>query len=403
MKAWENFKTGLWTETINVDDFINLNYTPYDGDDSFLVGPTARTLELWDQVMDLTRQEREAGGVLDMDTKVVSTLTSHDAGYLDRNNIKEKFISQFEDSLEQTSLKNLEILYELIKNEILDVKIVLKNNGMYHDKLALLEDFSGDVLAFVGSANESANGYNNNYEKIRLYKSWTDLENRISDETKEFDSIWNNDNEYLKIYNFMDVIENKVLEVVERKKKAKPVLKPRDYQIEAINAWVNHQYNGFFVMATGTGKTLTSLFALKELLNKENIFTVITVPYKHLVSQWYEDVKLLFPDVTLLPEDMEKRYPERQLKEGARVTRFAPSPTGYMHIGNLRTALYEYLIAKSQGGDFILRIEDTDAKREVEGAAQKLCQILGVEESSVYRRRKGALKKLETTLWLGSE
>ena len=49
-------------------------------------------------------------------------------------------------------------------------------------------------------------------------------------------------------------------------------------------------------------------------------------------------------------------------------TRFAPSPTGYMHIGNLRTALYEYLIAKAQGGDFILRIEDTDQKRYVEGA-----------------------------------
>lgn len=49
-------------------------------------------------------------------------------------------------------------------------------------------------------------------------------------------------------------------------------------------------------------------------------------------------------------------------------TRFAPSPTGYMHIGNLRTALYEYLIAKSSGGDFLLRIEDTDQKRYVEGA-----------------------------------
>lgn len=51
-------------------------------------------------------------------------------------------------------------------------------------------------------------------------------------------------------------------------------------------------------------------------------------------------------------------------------TRFAPSPTGYMHIGNLRTALYEYLIAKTNGGDFILRIEDTDQKRFVEGAEE---------------------------------
>ena len=57
-------------------------------------------------------------------------------------------------------------------------------------------------------------------------------------------------------------------------------------------------------------------------------------------------------------------------------TRFAPSPTGYMHIGNLRTALYEYLIAKSSGGDFILRIEDTDQKRYVEGATDIIYQTL---------------------------
>ena len=57
-------------------------------------------------------------------------------------------------------------------------------------------------------------------------------------------------------------------------------------------------------------------------------------------------------------------------------TRFAPSPTGYMHIGNLRTALYEYLIAKSAGGDFILRIEDTDQKRYVEGATDIIYSTL---------------------------
>ena len=57
-------------------------------------------------------------------------------------------------------------------------------------------------------------------------------------------------------------------------------------------------------------------------------------------------------------------------------TRFAPSPTGYMHIGNLRTALYEYLIAKSAGGDFILRIEDTDQKRYVEGATDIIFKTL---------------------------
>ena len=57
-------------------------------------------------------------------------------------------------------------------------------------------------------------------------------------------------------------------------------------------------------------------------------------------------------------------------------TRFAPSPTGYMHIGNLRTALYEYLIAKHDGGDFILRIEDTDQQREVAGAVDMIYDVL---------------------------
>ena len=82
--AWEGFQAGKWNKEVNLRDFIQLNYTPYDGDDSFLAGPTQNTKDLWAQVMDLTKQEREAGGVLDMDTKVVSTLTSHDAGYLDR-------------------------------------------------------------------------------------------------------------------------------------------------------------------------------------------------------------------------------------------------------------------------------------------------------------------------------
>ena len=72
-------------ESRNVRDFIQKNYTPYDGDDSFLVGPTEATNKLWAQVMDLTAQERAKGGVLDMDTDVVSTITSHAAGYLNKD------------------------------------------------------------------------------------------------------------------------------------------------------------------------------------------------------------------------------------------------------------------------------------------------------------------------------
>lgn len=80
--------------------------------------------------------------------------------------------------------------------------------------------------------------------------------------------------------------------------------------------------------------------------------------------------ELLFPDVTLLPEDMEKRYPERQLKEGARVTRLAPSPTGFLHFGNLFTGTVAYRTAKVTDGIFFVRVEDTDQKRKVEGAVE---------------------------------
>jgi len=83
---WEGFTAGRWSNTsVNVRDFILKNYTPYDGDESFLEGPTEATTKLWEQVMDLSRQEREAGGVLDMDTKIISTITSHEAGYLNKD------------------------------------------------------------------------------------------------------------------------------------------------------------------------------------------------------------------------------------------------------------------------------------------------------------------------------
>ena len=89
-KEWESFRGGIWEKEINVRDFIQKNYTPYLGDDSFLAGPTEDTKALWEQVMDLSAQEREKGGVLDMDTKIISTITSHGPGYLDKS--KEKIV-----------------------------------------------------------------------------------------------------------------------------------------------------------------------------------------------------------------------------------------------------------------------------------------------------------------------
>ena len=83
--AWDGFKGGEWQDEIDVRDFIQQNFTPYDGDSSFLEGPTEATTKLNDKLVDLKLKERAAGGVLDADTKVVSTITSHGPGYLDKD------------------------------------------------------------------------------------------------------------------------------------------------------------------------------------------------------------------------------------------------------------------------------------------------------------------------------
>ncbi|MBR3644842.1 MAG: formate C-acetyltransferase [Lachnospiraceae bacterium] len=84
-EAWTGFNGGAWEKEINVRDFIQKNYTPYDGDASFLAGPTQNTKDLWEQVLGLQKLERERGGVVDMDTKVVTGITAHAAGYLDKD------------------------------------------------------------------------------------------------------------------------------------------------------------------------------------------------------------------------------------------------------------------------------------------------------------------------------
>ena len=85
-EQWNGFTSGDWQSEINVRDFIQHNYTPYEGDSSFLAGPTEKTKKLWDEVLELYKKEHDSeGGVLDIDTKTVSTVASHEAGYIDKD------------------------------------------------------------------------------------------------------------------------------------------------------------------------------------------------------------------------------------------------------------------------------------------------------------------------------
>jgi formate C-acetyltransferase len=84
-EEWNNFKSGNWQKEIDVRDFIQKNYTPYDGDESFLAEATEKTKKLWNEVLELYKKEKENGGVLDISTDIASTISSHDAGYIDKD------------------------------------------------------------------------------------------------------------------------------------------------------------------------------------------------------------------------------------------------------------------------------------------------------------------------------
>ena len=103
----------------------------------------------------------------------------------------------------------------------------------------------------------------------------------------------------------------------------------------------------------------------KDYLNSQQICEEFFMTLKELAN-------LIFPDVTETLEDLEKRYPKRNLPEGAEVTRFAPSPTGFLHTGSLFTSFISYKIAHQSGGVFFFRLEDTDTKREIKGSEKDL-------------------------------
>ena len=216
------------------------------------------------------------------------------------------FSREFIEEVENFDDSRLAMLAELIARGILDIRIAVTNTlGDYHDKLGILEDFEGNKVAFYGSANSSKNGYRDNYDKIRVVKSWIDgQKDSVDDEVGEFDSLWNGTNKFVEVYEYKESARKHLLQVIERrstsKKQGNTGIKLRDYQEEAIKAWVNNDYHGFYVMATGTGKTWTAIYSAKRLLEEHSAIVVICAPYKHLVKQWAEDVRKAFPDAVLI-------------------------------------------------------------------------------------------------------
>lgn len=257
-----------------------------------------------------------------------SDITAINAGYDKRDALENAFIRDFDEEIRKLDDNNLNILAELIASGIMDIKVaVTKNIGMYHDKFGIIEDSSGNKVAFFGSSNSTFCGYVTNYEKVRTARNWVENESIVvEDEEREFNSLWNGDNPYIETYDFKDAIKKAIINIIGQREEAKKnkAIVLRDYQEEAIAAWVKNKYRGFYVMATGTGKTWTAIYSAVELLKKQKTIIVICAPYKHLVQQWYEDVSQAFPkartikvssenpmwDVEISEEIIRNRYQE---------------------------------------------------------------------------------------------
>lgn len=244
-------------------------------------------------------------------------------GYRQREEVLEtSFSNDFLEAIEGLNDDQLKLLVTLIAQGVLDIKIaVTKTAGDYHDKLGILEDFDGNFIAFYGSSNSSLNGYQDNYEKIRVVKSWEESQGAsIEDERKEFDSLWNGTNPFVSVYDYKESARKRILQVISerqeaRKRKVSNPIKLRDYQENAIAAWTENNYHGFYVMATGTGKTWTAIFSAKKLIESHQAMIVICAPYKHLIRQWTDDVVKALPDAKVIMVSSENPSWEAQISQ----------------------------------------------------------------------------------------
>ncbi|MCE7948741.1 MAG: DNA repair helicase [Chloroflexi bacterium CFX4] len=207
----------------------------------------------------------------------------------------------------------LSALAWMVADEILDFRLALPRNklqgGEFHDKFGVFTDAEGNQVSFNGSYNESVQG-TRNYESLRIFTSWNNaFAPLVAADGERFERLWNNLDPNVQVYTLPDAARAQILKLRSESRpypapnrsilpltitgpRIPPELSLRDYQLEAVDAWFDKDCCGLLEMATGTGKTLTSLSAMSRLYERERrLAIVIAVPYQHLVDQWLEDAQ----------------------------------------------------------------------------------------------------------------
>ena len=240
------------------------------------------------------------------------------SGYKTRKEVIEGALLKQINNVSQDVINNpLNYLSWLIANNRLDIKVAIPNEidsksyGIYHEKIGIFRDKDGNMITFTGSNNETLSALMYNYESFDVYCSWREPD-RCTKKFQYFEKIWNGESKGLAIYDFPEAIKMQILKKIppqnylpkEKSYEAfgsqKQILTKEFqeslwyFQKEAINAFKENQFKGILSMATGTGKTKTSIGAIIEL-KKENdrLFAVIACPQNTIMKQWESDISKL--------------------------------------------------------------------------------------------------------------
>src|SRR5699024_6760565 len=183
------------------------------------------------------------------------------------------------------------------------------NNALYHEKFGVFTDEYNNSVAFSGSANETYGGLVNNFEKVDVYFGEQDM-HRIQGAKQDFESLWSNKTKGLSVINIPESVKQNLLanrgtmphptkKQVKKEKNSK--IEIRDYQQAALQKVKENNWQGILEMATGTGKTITSLLiASKYKRINGRLFLVVYAPFTHLIEQWKNECELFgFKNITL--------------------------------------------------------------------------------------------------------
>jgi len=226
-------------------------------------------------------------------------------------------MQSIEDLQVSLEVEPLNAMAWLIADEVLQIKFAIPcgklEGGDFHDKFAIFEDTKGNRVAIHGSYNDTFHGSLNG-ESFSVFKSWEEGQlNYVENHNRRFHSLWEGTNSLFKIYDIPQAIKQRIIQLQSKPrpyliksadnkktppdinslfKSTKTEIKLYDYQEEAILKWQQANYRGIFEMATGTGKTFTSLACASRMREtKSNLAVVVAAPYIHLIDQWQDEMR----------------------------------------------------------------------------------------------------------------